>query len=183
MGTPTLVCVWSCPNFSAPAGRPFSFLYFVSSVMIDHYVAFLSFRHCRGGPKRAFDSREDDMLAVVKSRLEALHKQTKLGYGGFDEARMLQSHFNGTSVKFGKPIPERRVFDKFGVAILDDGIQHISMWYDQNIVMVNALSPWGDRHLIPFGPLGEPLTAFYRVDAAVISHADMVQSILQLNKT
>ncbi|GJU43512.1 hypothetical protein Tco_1200778 [Tanacetum coccineum] len=23
MGTPTLVCVWSCPNFSAPADRPF----------------------------------------------------------------------------------------------------------------------------------------------------------------
>ncbi|GJX95374.1 hypothetical protein Tco_0351172 [Tanacetum coccineum] len=23
MGTPTLVCVWSCPNFSAPTGRPF----------------------------------------------------------------------------------------------------------------------------------------------------------------
>ncbi|GJY96892.1 hypothetical protein Tco_0513802 [Tanacetum coccineum] len=26
MGTPTLVCVWSCPNFSAPAGRPFRYL-------------------------------------------------------------------------------------------------------------------------------------------------------------
>ncbi|GJW50848.1 hypothetical protein Tco_0092199 [Tanacetum coccineum] len=48
MGTPTQVCVWSCPNFSALAGRPFSFLYFVSCVMIDHYVAFPSFRHCRG---------------------------------------------------------------------------------------------------------------------------------------
>ncbi|GJT21380.1 hypothetical protein Tco_0891317 [Tanacetum coccineum] len=24
MGTPTQVCVWSCPNFSASAGRPFS---------------------------------------------------------------------------------------------------------------------------------------------------------------
>ncbi|GKB64182.1 hypothetical protein Tco_0920368 [Tanacetum coccineum] len=23
MGTPTLVCVWSCPDFNAPAGRPF----------------------------------------------------------------------------------------------------------------------------------------------------------------
>ncbi|GJT72033.1 hypothetical protein Tco_1031319 [Tanacetum coccineum] len=23
MGTPTQVCVWSCPNFSAPAGMPF----------------------------------------------------------------------------------------------------------------------------------------------------------------
>ncbi|GJU32885.1 reverse transcriptase domain-containing protein [Tanacetum coccineum] len=48
MGTPTQVCVWSCPNFSAPAGRPFSFLYFVSCVMIDHYVAFSSFCHCWG---------------------------------------------------------------------------------------------------------------------------------------
>nr|GEV64754.1 putative reverse transcriptase domain-containing protein [Tanacetum cinerariifolium] len=25
MGTPTQVCVWSCPNISAPAGRPFSY--------------------------------------------------------------------------------------------------------------------------------------------------------------
>ncbi|GJU22908.1 retrovirus-related pol polyprotein from transposon TNT 1-94 [Tanacetum coccineum] len=85
-----------------------------------------------GGPKRAFDSREDDMLAVVKSRLEALHKQTKLYVLGacFQE----------------EPIPKKvRVFDKFGVAILDDG----------------------DHHLIPFGPLEEPLTAFYRVDAAI----------------
>ncbi|GJU19843.1 putative reverse transcriptase domain-containing protein [Tanacetum coccineum] len=48
MGTPTQVCVWSCPNFGAPAGRPFSFLYFVSCVMIDHYVAFPGFRHCQG---------------------------------------------------------------------------------------------------------------------------------------
>ncbi|GJW37962.1 probable tetraacyldisaccharide 4'-kinase, mitochondrial [Tanacetum coccineum] len=39
--------------------------------------------------------------------------------------------------------------------------------------MVDALSPWGDRHLIPFGPLGEPLTAFCRADATVISYADM----------
>ncbi|GJT96744.1 putative reverse transcriptase domain-containing protein [Tanacetum coccineum] len=48
MGTPTQVCVWSRLNFSAPAGRPISFLYFVSCVTIDHYVAFPRFRHCRG---------------------------------------------------------------------------------------------------------------------------------------
>ncbi|GJS89595.1 hypothetical protein Tco_0772231 [Tanacetum coccineum] len=48
MGTPTLICVRSCPNSSAPASRPFSFLYIVSCVMIDHYVALPSFRHRRG---------------------------------------------------------------------------------------------------------------------------------------
>ncbi|GKA22518.1 hypothetical protein Tco_0708480 [Tanacetum coccineum] len=26
MGTPTLVCVWSCPNLGAPTGRPFRYI-------------------------------------------------------------------------------------------------------------------------------------------------------------
>nr|GEW53839.1 probable tetraacyldisaccharide 4'-kinase, mitochondrial isoform X2 [Tanacetum cinerariifolium] len=86
---------------------------------------------------------------------------------------------------FEKPIPERHVSDKIGVAILDDGMQHISMSRDLEIVMVNALSPWGNHHLIPFGPLREPLTAFSRVDAAVIHHADMVpdQSLSVIEST
>ncbi|KAJ0608567.1 putative tetraacyldisaccharide 4'-kinase [Helianthus annuus] len=45
---------------------------------------------------------------------------------------------------------------------------------DLEIVMVNALSPWGNQHLLPYGPLREPLTSFNRADAAVIHHADMV---------
>ncbi|GJW86133.1 tubby-like protein 8 [Tanacetum coccineum] len=37
----------------------------------------------------------------------------------------------------------------------------LSMWRDLDIVAVNTLSPWRNHHLIPFGPLQEPLTAFY----------------------
>ncbi|GJR33229.1 probable tetraacyldisaccharide 4'-kinase, mitochondrial isoform X1 [Tanacetum coccineum] len=135
------------------------------------------------------------------------------GYGGADEARMLQRHFIGTSVKIGvganravtaasflhkhgfiypldiacfeKPIPKGVASGKIGVAILDDGMQHISMWHDLDIVMVNALSPWGNHHLIPLGPLREPLTAFSRAHAAVIHHADMVpdQSLSVIEST
>ncbi|KAL8195566.1 hypothetical protein R6Q57_025969 [Mikania cordata] len=125
------------------------------------------------------------------------------GYGGADEAKMLQRHFNGTSVKIGvganraaiassflhrygyicsidvacfeQPAPKTQVVsDKIGVAILDDGMQHMSMSRDLEIVMVNALSPLGNHHLLPYGPLREPLSSFNRVDAAVIHHADMV---------
>ncbi|KAK9077559.1 hypothetical protein SSX86_005896 [Deinandra increscens subsp. villosa] len=125
------------------------------------------------------------------------------GYGGADEAKMIQRHFSGTSVKIGvganraataasflhrhgfiypldiacfeEGVPKTRaVSDKIGVAILDDGMQHISMSRDLEIVMVNALSPWGNHHLLPYGPLREPLTSFCRADAAVIHHADMV---------
>ncbi|KAI3496949.1 hypothetical protein L1887_39327 [Cichorium endivia] len=125
------------------------------------------------------------------------------GYGGADEAKMLQRHFDGTSVKIGvganraaiatsflhrygfinprdivcfkKQIKERRIVtDKIGVAILDDGMQHITMSRDLDIVMVNALSPWGNYQLLPFGPLREPLTSLSRAHAAVIHHSDLV---------
>uniref|UniRef100_A0A7N0TXY4 tetraacyldisaccharide 4'-kinase n=1 Tax=Kalanchoe fedtschenkoi TaxID=63787 RepID=A0A7N0TXY4_KALFE len=64
--------------------------------------------------------------------------------------------------------------DRIGVAVLDDGMQHLSLWRDLDIVMVNAMMPWGNSHLIPLGPLREPLSALKRADIAVIHHADMV---------
>ncbi|CAM8963331.1 unnamed protein product [Rhodiola kirilowii] len=61
-----------------------------------------------------------------------------------------------------------------GVAILDDGMQHLSLWRDLDIVMVNATMPWGNNCLIPLGPLREPLTSLKRADIVVIHHADLV---------
>lgn len=46
--------------------------------------------------------------------------------------------------------------------------------------MVNALVPWGNHHLLPLGPLREPLTALCRADILVIHHADLVLNIDRL---
>ncbi|MCD7452121.1 hypothetical protein HAX54_015038 [Datura stramonium] len=131
------------------------------------------------------------------------------GYGGADEAKMLQRHLYGTPVKIGiganrantaacflkryghiSPCKHgdtdlERLFsdnkqgncsysDQIGIAILDDGMQHISLWREIEIVMVNAMIPWGNRQLIPLGPLREPLTALTRANIVVIHHADLV---------
>lgn len=40
--------------------------------------------------------------------------------------------------------------------------------------MVNGLMPWGNRKLLPLGPLREPLMALKRADVAVVHHADLV---------
>ncbi|XP_019240258.1 PREDICTED: probable tetraacyldisaccharide 4'-kinase, mitochondrial isoform X1 [Nicotiana attenuata] len=131
------------------------------------------------------------------------------GYGGADEAKMLQRHLYGTPVKIGvganravtaasflkryghiSPCKHGntdlgRLFsdnkkgnssccDQIGVAILDDGMQHISLWRDVEIVMVNAMIPWGNHQLIPLGPLREPLTALARADIVVIHHANLI---------
>ncbi|KAI4378247.1 hypothetical protein MLD38_015751 [Melastoma candidum] len=63
---------------------------------------------------------------------------------------------------------------KLGAAVLDDGMQHLKLVRDVNIVMVNGLHPWGNGRLIPLGPLREPLTALERAEIAVIHNADMV---------
>ncbi|KAF6168197.1 hypothetical protein GIB67_011582 [Kingdonia uniflora] len=64
--------------------------------------------------------------------------------------------------------------DNIGVVILDDGMQHLSLSRDLEIVMVNAIMLWGNSQLLPLGPLREPLAALERADVVVIHHADLV---------
>ncbi|KAF4347861.1 hypothetical protein G4B88_024292, partial [Cannabis sativa] len=64
--------------------------------------------------------------------------------------------------------------EEIGVAILDDGMQHWSLQRDIEIVMVNGVTLWGNCHLLPLGPLREPLIALKRADVVVIHHADLL---------
>ncbi|KAK1350225.1 Tetraacyldisaccharide 4'-kinase [Heracleum sosnowskyi] len=95
------------------------------------------------------------------------------GYGCADEAKMLQRHFYGTSAKIGIGASVLSS-SAIGVAILDDGMQHLHLWRDVDIVMVNGMMPWGNRKLIPLGPLREPLTALMRANIVVVHHADLM---------
>ena len=58
--------------------------------------------------------------------------------------------------------------------ILDDGFQHLKLKHDLDIVLVNALDPFGGGRLLPLGNLREPLSALSRAHLIVITHADMV---------
>ena len=50
---------------------------------------------------------------------------------------------------------------RFGleVILLDDAFQHLKMYRDQNILIIDATNPFGNGHLLPRGPLREPLSA------------------------
>jgi tetraacyldisaccharide 4'-kinase len=56
--------------------------------------------------------------------------------------------------------------------ILDDGFQHRRLARDLDIVLIDALEPWGYGHLLPRGLLREPLGALRRADVVVITRAD-----------
>ncbi|KAJ1691960.1 hypothetical protein LUZ63_016115 [Rhynchospora breviuscula] len=123
------------------------------------------------------------------------------GYAGADEAKMLKRHLFGTSAIVGVGKNRAQVADsvlrkfghtdaltflhaknsqphfqteKLGIVILDDGMQHWSLARQVEIIMINGLMPWGNGHLLPRGPLREPLNALQRADIIVIHHANLV---------
>lgn len=56
--------------------------------------------------------------------------------------------------------------------LLDDGFQHWRLARDFDIVVIDALDPWGGGAVFPLGKLREPLTALARAGAFVLSRAD-----------
>jgi tetraacyldisaccharide 4'-kinase len=70
----------------------------------------------------------------------------------------------------------RRAWEEFhpDACILDDAFQYWRMEKDLEIVLVNAVNPFGFGHLLPRGMLREPLRGLRRAHAAVITHASSV---------
>lgn len=56
--------------------------------------------------------------------------------------------------------------------LLDDGFQHLRLERDLDIVIVDALNPFGYNYLSPRGMLREPLDALKRADVIVLTHVD-----------
>jgi tetraacyldisaccharide 4'-kinase len=53
--------------------------------------------------------------------------------------------------------------------LLDDGYQHISLHRDINILLVDAKRQFGNRSLLPLGPLREPINQIKRADIIIIT--------------
>ncbi len=64
--------------------------------------------------------------------------------------------------------------------VLDDGFQHLRVQRDLNIVTIDATSPWGGGHLLPYGHLREPLSGLSRADCVVITRTDQATNVHNL---
>lgn len=61
------------------------------------------------------------------------------------------------------------------IFLLDDGFQHWQLRRDLDIVLVDALNPFGYGRLTPRGMLREPLRALRRADVFVITRSNQAQ--------
>ena len=68
----------------------------------------------------------------------------------------------------------RQAIGEFGcdVLLLDDGFQHRRLHRDLDLVLIDALQPWGYGHVLPRGLLREPVAGLRRADLVLITRAN-----------
>ncbi|MCK5145678.1 tetraacyldisaccharide 4'-kinase [bacterium] len=72
--------------------------------------------------------------------------------------------------------------DMFGLThiIADDAMQHIRLYRDADLVVMDATQPWGNGWMIPAGPLREPLTQLKKACAILLTRTDQAGDISAL---
>ena len=58
------------------------------------------------------------------------------------------------------------------VILLDDAYQHLRLWRDLDLVLLDGTRPFGNTHLLPRGILREPVAALDRGDIFVLTRTD-----------
>lgn len=95
-----------------------------------------------------------------------------------DEVEQLRRHLPRAVLGVGKDrvriAQKLQKEQRIDLAILDDGLQHWPIERDVELIMVNALNPFGNRKLIPRGVLREPLNILKKATIVVISHSNLV---------
>ena len=66
--------------------------------------------------------------------------------------------------------------------ILDDGFQHLKLFRNLDIVVIDSVNPFGNGRVLPAGTLREPLTSLRRADMFVLTKTDQVSNKDELIK-
>jgi tetraacyldisaccharide 4'-kinase len=82
-------------------------------------------------------------------------------------------------VSTGRLLKEKYKIDAF---VLDDGFQQFHLARDLDIVLIDAMNPFGDGELIPLGKLREPISAIRRASAFVITRTECNRPVAGIEK-
>jgi tetraacyldisaccharide 4'-kinase len=86
-----------------------------------------------------------------------------------DEAVLLAQRFDGLVIACADRVAAARLAVDRGAEIIvcDDGLQHYRLQRDCEIVVFDAARAWGNGHLLPAGPLREPVARARRAQLVV----------------
>ena len=93
-----------------------------------------------------------------------------------DEALVIARNLPGALVVVGKDRAQAGAWveSRFSVDahLLDDGFQHLKLYRDLNLLLVDVTNPFGGGSLPPLGRLREPLQGIGRADAVILTRTE-----------
>ncbi|WP_408059130.1 tetraacyldisaccharide 4'-kinase [Trichlorobacter lovleyi] len=130
----------------------------------------LQHRGCRVAVlSRGYGGSLEGQVAVVSDGESLLLGPGQAG----DEPCLLARSVAGLIVVIGSDRYQAglTVLERFrpDVLLLDDGFQHIRLYRDLNILLLDAARPFGNGWTVPLGLLREPRTALKRADLALFT--------------
>lgn len=118
---------------------------------------------------RGFGGKHGGEVLEVSDGTQILYDSSTTG----DEPYLMAKAVPGAAVIISKKRYRagRYAHEKFGTQlfILDDGFQHIGLKRDLDLVLIDTSYPFGNCHLLPRGPLREPVSELTRADAIVLT--------------
>ena len=97
-----------------------------------------------------------------------------------DEAQSyLRASVGPVGIGADRSTAARQIEERFhpGVFLLDDGFQHYRLQRSKDIVLIDALDPFGEGQPVPLGRLREGLQALRRADIVVITRVEPGQRL------
>lgn len=129
---------------------------------------------------RGYGSERKGVTQIVAASSEAGHGREWLG----DEPELMRRRVPGVVIGKGadRVYMAHRVISEFGcdTIILDDGFQYVRLERDENVLVVDATNPFGNRRLIPRGILREPVKAAARATRIILTRCDQAGDITAL---
>lgn len=95
------------------------------------------------------------------------------GGGWADEQAMLRERWHVVADRDRGAAARRALAEGADCIVLDDGFQHRRLQRDLDILLLDALDPFGGGRLLPAGFLREPPASARRADAVVLTRADL----------
>jgi tetraacyldisaccharide 4'-kinase len=138
------------------------------------FVLYLAEQMRRAGRRPGILSRGHGRQSLVRHLILEPGERVKVSQSGDEPQIFLRRGVAPVGIGADRFDTGKILQERFGadVLILDDGFQHVRLERQVDIVLIDALAPFGGREVFPLGRLREPLTALMRADVIVITRSE-----------
>ncbi len=138
------------------------------------FVLYLAEQMRRAGRQPGILSRGYGRQSLTKHLILEPGARVKVTQSGDEPQIFLRSGVASVGIGADRFETGQLLQERFGadLLILDDGFQHARLERQVDIVLVDALTPFGGGEVFPLGRLREPLAALARADVIVITRSE-----------